>query len=324
MKTVIHVGMPKCLSTLLQSKFFPYHEDIYYLGVGINSNVDYIDDEINEIFESKVIYDNELSYNRDLEKSLTIINKHKKVAEEKGFKIFLVSSEWFSFNFTPDMVDLNNKARRLCKLLGKEAEILLINRNADSFIRSLWAELVKVGYPYSFSEFIDYLYNFRDRNFLNEMSIFNQKKVWGDCFSVVMSIKVEDYRDSTGLIVNDGRYKLIDELCELFEINYPKNVDLSQVNRSLNDKELYHKLILNKKHRHDLGNLLFDHANIHRVKIALKDSVINDLYQDVKVKRLLLAQATELAKHNDEQVTYECNQGRYNWVLNALTEKKIE
>ena len=61
--------MPKNLSTTLQRDFFSKHPEIMHLGVGINSNVYYINSRISSACENHFQYSNKYSYH-DLQNKL--------------------------------------------------------------------------------------------------------------------------------------------------------------------------------------------------------------------------------------------------------------
>ncbi len=45
MSIFLHIGYPKCFSTTLQRNFFSKHPEIFYGGIGIDSNIDFINEE---------------------------------------------------------------------------------------------------------------------------------------------------------------------------------------------------------------------------------------------------------------------------------------
>jgi len=222
-----------------------------------------------------------------------------------------VSSEWLGFNFTPEMVDPDIKIKRLAEVVGSDAKILLLTRSNFPFVKSLWAELVKVGLPKSFSEYCQYLWTFQDRNCLNEILYDLQYSRLVRYFGKenIHILALENFRANDGsLINNDHQIDLISELCRILDIEYPADFSLPLVNSSLDMKELYHKLEFNKKYRHDFGNLIFEPSNLHRSRKQLEwlgVSEDQDVFRDVKMKRFLLEQARLAAKRSDLEVSYE-------------------
>ena len=63
MKTkYIHIGLPKNLSTTLQRDYFNVHPEIHHLGVGVGSNIDYVNSKISSACENHFQYSKNFSY----------------------------------------------------------------------------------------------------------------------------------------------------------------------------------------------------------------------------------------------------------------------
>ena len=66
MQKFIHIGYPKCFSTTLQREFFSIHPEIHYGGIGTGgSNIDFINDEMNLLVESGLIYFRNILYQKE-------------------------------------------------------------------------------------------------------------------------------------------------------------------------------------------------------------------------------------------------------------------
>jgi hypothetical protein len=120
---------------------------------------------------------------------------------------------------------------------------------------------------------------------------------------------LENFRTDDGSLINTGhKIDLISELCRILYVEYPADFILPSVNPSLDAKELFHKLELNKKYRHDFGNLIFEPSNVHRSRKQLEWLGVfenQDVFRDVKIKRILLDQAKLAAKKSDWEVSFE-------------------
>lgn len=310
MNKFIHIGMPKTLTSALQKEFYPNHEQIYYLGIGNDRLIDYIDDDVNFIFETLILYAKYHYYNCHKEYALEVINKHINEALKKSKKAIGLSLEWLSFNFSPDMIDEHIKVKRLYELFGSDTKIILFIRNQKHLLESLYKEYIKVGLPFTFNEFIEYTYNFKDRNFYFNLFYDKKYQLYADYFKEenMYFIPLELYRgDDNKLSMENNRIKMIDKICRIIGVDYPDGFSLPYVNSSLSDSEAFHKLNLNRKYRHDFGNLIFEHSNIHRSrKYFTREKVlgINDYFKDVKIKRLLLHQAKMLSKNDSRKIDY--------------------
>ncbi|AZT84532.1 hypothetical protein EHN06_13825 [Marinobacter sp. NP-4(2019)] len=311
MQKFIHLGMPKALSSALQESFFSKHEDIHFLGVGVGSLIDYVNDPINRIFETLIPYSNNDFYQSNKGSAIADFGLEIRKAVEHNKKWVGVSSEWLGFNFTPEMVEPDIKMKRLAEVVGSDAKIIFLTRSNFSFVKSLWAELVKVGLPKLFSEYCQYLWDFQDRSCLYEMLYDLQYSRVVKYFGRenIHIVPLEKFRSKNGeLTETNQKIDLISYLCRALDVNYPSNFMLPSVNPSLSNKELFHKLELNKKYRHDFGNLLFEPSNIHRSRKQLEwlgSAEDKDVFRDVKMKRLLLEQAKLAAKKSNSEVSYE-------------------
>ncbi|MGM0987927.1 MAG: hypothetical protein ACQEXI_13225 [Pseudomonadota bacterium] len=311
MQKFIHLGMPKALSSALQENFFSKHEDIYFLGVGVGSLIDYVNDPINRIFETLIPYSNNDFYQLNKYSAMADFEQEIERTINKNKKWVGISSEWLGFNFTPEMIEPDIKIKRLSDIVGPDAKIILLTRSNFPFVKSLWAELVKVGLSKSFSEYCQYLWNFQDRNCLYEMLYDLQYSRLVRYFHKknIHILALENFRLDDGSLIKTGhRINLISELCRILDIEYPTYLTLPSVNPSLDAKELFQKLELNKKYRHDFGNSIFDPSNIHRSRKQiewLNTSEDQDLFRDVKIKRFLLDQARLAAKQSDSKVCFE-------------------
>jgi len=309
----IHIGYPKTLSSVLQQSFFPKHKAIYYLGVGSTDSIDYIDDDISYIADNLLLYANERFYATCAKSALEHIDLHLKRAEELGFTAFGVSSEWFSLNLTPDMIDVNTRAERLRELFGEDTKVITFIRNQKGMIKSLYGQLVREGLPLTYSEFIDYIYNFRERNFCTDLYYDLTYQIYSNLFGKenVHFLPIENYRDENKqLLVREGKVNIIDDVCDILGVEYNSEINLDFVNASMSESELCYKLSLNKEFRHDFGNLMFEHANKHRNRVFLeRNNLIDngDPFSDVKKKRKLLEKAKKLSELMPKSMDYSAS-----------------
>ena len=310
MKKFIHLGMPKALSSALQTGFFSKHKSIHYLGVGVGSMIDYINDPINIIFDTLIPFANNDYY--ELSKSTAINTFNMEVDKARALKKKWVgiSGECLGVNITPEMVDPSLKVKRLTEIVGSDAKIIMITRNNFPLLKSLWTQLVKEGLSKSFAEYCQYLWDFRDRSCLNEILYDLQYLRLVQAFGKnnVAFIPLEFYREANGHLSSaNHKIELISKLSKLLDIEYPSNFDLPVINPSMDNRELFHKLRLNKQYRHCFGNLIFEPSNLHRSRKQLElfgAAEGQDLFREIKLKRRLLEQAKKAAKEQGPEISF--------------------
>lgn len=291
MELFLHIGYPKCFSTTLQRGYFSKHEDIYYGGVGIESNIDFLSDDLNLLFESGIIYFNRYLFNKELPTFHKSVDKFLDSAKTSGRRIAGFSSEHLIFNFSPQGVDYRDKVDRIITLFGNDLKIIMILRKQSDLIISLYKEYVRMGYLYSFPEFIEWLFKYQDRNFYYELMYSEVVKYLlskGILSDNIFIRWFEDYKNAN--VNNIG--KLYDELSDFLAIKKTK-LDISFFNRSLEDPLIKKKTLINNSIRFDFGETHLEGIENHRRRIFfnnyLKMNYTEDkLFENVKKKRLSL------------------------------------
>lgn len=327
MKKFIHSGMPKTMTSALQTALYPSHKDIYYLGVGNGETlIDYVDDDMEYLFETLMLYSKNEYYDLNKKKASDAFNKHIKKAYSMEKKVFGISSEWISVNLFPTMIDNQLKIKRLASIFGNDTIIIVFTRSQDTFIKSIYGQMVQEGLPFTYSDFINYLNDFKDRNFYYDLFYDLQYQNYLKYFKKenIYFLPIENYRDKNKkLIVNDGKISIVDNLCKILDIGYPENFELPHINPTLSDEELYHKVELNKKYRHDFGNLLFENTYMHRNRAYFKkegNTKNQDYFKDIKIKRFALEQAKLMAKSLDQKVAYTADKN----IIERMNKEFIE
>ncbi len=289
----IHIGLPKNLSTTLQRDFFSAHKEIMHLGVGIQTNVDYINPQIASACENHFQYSKNISYNKvKLDIKKTFDEQFEKFYKDDSKKACGISLELLSFTFTPDQIDLENKVKRVFDVFGKESKIVLIVREQFSLIESLYKEAIKIGYYGTFQEYLEYIYYSRDRNFIFDFQYDYLNDLYSKYFGKenIIILPIEKYRNSKGgLIENNGKCTLIEELSSKLGVSY-SNQKLNHHNKPLSNSALNRMRELNKRNVHGIGNQFYSTGvNFHRLKDffreELKISILDEvLYKDARIK----------------------------------------
>ena len=309
----VHIGMPKNLSTTLQRDFFSKHPEIMHLGVGINSNVGYVNSRISSACENHFQYSNKYSYKKAYNDILCAFDEQFEIFQKNSKKNACgISLELLSFSFTTDHIDIEDKAKRIYEVFGNNTRIILIIREQFKLIESLYREVVKIGFHGSFKEYLYFIYYLRDRNFIFNFDYSYLVDLFCGFFGAenVSIIPMEFYRTSQGeLIYKDNSCLLTDMLCTKLGLS-KFNGSMSHHNNTLSDAVINQIIKINKVKRHGIGNQLFGFgANFHRLKDYLRNEIeieIPDeiLYNDVKIKNANIDEALRNIS-KDTSITYE-------------------
>ena len=296
----IHAGYPKCFSTLLQRYFFEAHPNILHLGVGCGSNVGYRTDEIAVAVEHDLTYSRFRAWRRRKEAVRQTLDRFVSQAGDGESALCVgISKETLTVCFPPGSIEPEEKAQRLFHLFGPQTRVILIVRRQDDLHRSFYSECVRMGFPGSFSDYVDVVYRYQDRNFCRDFhfhltydlyaQIFGPENVGVFCF--------EDYRNPEGALIADPQHgtRLTADLSRFLGLP-PRVMPFEMTNPSLPSRVMSAMASLNTFRRHGLGRPLLEGCEDHRLReywptLGLQLSE-EDLYADVRTKRALVAEAS--------------------------------
>ena len=239
MNIYLHVGYPKCASTMLQTDVFPFLKNIFYLGRFYNRKTAFLNKKItNEI--CKISFAESLEF--DLKKTKRVLIKEiKKIAKRK--KNILISWEAFSHN----VVDRKNQITRLGRIFPK-AKILIILRNQIESIESMYTFLLKqqgdninlsYGRPsvLSLQQWLRDQEEFPWRSYLSTLNYFNFVKAYQNQFGK-NNVKILFFEDLA--MVPD---QFFSALANFFKQKTALNKKIFARNKRLSDQETeYYRL----------------------------------------------------------------------------------
>lgn len=257
----IHIGYPKAASTSLQFDYFSRHKQILHLGAGVRKKRDYqddigfIDNDISIAVEIDLRYRNRLVYD-----ACAVKEKFQKyfdlAQEDKRYHAVGLSSENMCFQFNYG-VDTYEKARRLHEIFGTDTSILLIVRDQKSLLTSLYKEMIRQGYSDTFSDFLEYTYNYKDRNWFFEF-----------CYDKVYDLYSSFFGEANVHVVAfelllEDRVEFLKQISASIGVDY---YDLTLKNRNvqLSPKALTIKRQLNQKCPHTVGTGFYLPFQTHR------------------------------------------------------------
>ncbi|MRT17166.1 hypothetical protein F3C99_09370 [Vitellibacter sp. q18] len=306
----VHIGMPKNLSTTLQRDFFSKHPQIMHLGVGLGSNIDYINPEISAACENHFQYSKKFSYKKAKDNIKRSFDKQFEIfTHNSNYKACGISLELLSFTFTPDQIDVEDKAERVFEVFGKNTKVIIIIRQQFKLLESLYKEAIKIGFYGSFQDYLEYIYYSRDRNFVFDFNYNYLFELYGSYFGKenIVLLPIETYRKKSGdLIMENNEYLLTQALSKELGVDYLKEV-LNHYNKPLSNTELYNMMKLNSQNVHGIGNSSYSTGtNFHRLKDYFSFELgleMDDkkLFQDARIKNENIKKASE-ASNNKEVV----------------------
>lgn len=284
-KIYLQVGYPKCFSTTLQRSYFEVHPEIAFGGVGIKDNISYANRDIEFVFESLLRYSTSLYYEKELDSARKSLNNF--VENVPAQKAIVFSSEFLIFPFTLQQVDFQTCFNRVQELFqGYEIHILMVIRRQDSLLKSLYGEYVKMGYPDTYSEFIRWVWAYRDRNFWGALDYHSAYNRLAHIFSSdqIHLQYFEHWKSDPKAIINQ-------ELSRILEVSNNK-LTIKNDNPSLTSAELKALLKINQENRRGMGDHILTLFENHRNRESLKRleaGYTNDeLFANVYAKRLAL------------------------------------
>lgn len=325
MKKFVHIGYPKNFSTSLQRNYFPVHDEIFHLGIG--PGIGYADSLTESAFEVYLKSAKDFKYAEVKSRLQQHFSDLFSAAGASGKKVLTASSEHLSFAFANDSLGFEPKIARLAELFGADTGIIMIIRNQGDLIRSLYRESVRVGFPGSFSKYAYLLYKYQDRNFCYDFRYDLAYDVLCRYFSknAIHVLQFEEMRAEGKLTLDkQGRTLLLAKLSDILGVHY-MDIDFGHFNEALSDSVVEIKAELNVTNRHDLGNMLYETAEKHRMKSYLQDELgIHEaeekLFEDVIMKRRLIAEAEQQAQSKQLRSDYSVDRQTGEWLSKFYTE----
>lgn len=280
-KVWIHMGYPKCFSTSLQKAFFEKHPEIAYGGIGVGDHLSFANNELEFVFQSLLQHANKPFFDRNFEEGKRIVDDFV----SKSNKTTVFSLETLVFPFSS--LDLDIVIERINLLFKNyDIQIVLVIRKQFEFLKSLYGEFIRMGYPETFSSFIQWLWAFRDRNFwelLNYSQVYNllEQKVGENNVHVQF---FENWKNNPEVEINT-------RFSELLEIT---NTQLSiwNDNPSLKKSEQAKLLRVNQQFRRGMGeHALYPYLNhLNRIGLERLESGYSnqEVFENILTKRLAL------------------------------------
>lgn len=280
-KVFIHIGYPKSFSTTLQRDFFAKHTELLYGGVGVKDNISYANFEIEWIFEILLKYSTANFWNENKTIAKFVL---KKFISSSSKKKIVFSSEYLSFQVSPQEIDSGEKLMRLKELFSDyDSDIIYIKREPIDLIRSMYKEYIRLGYDQNYETFLENAITFRDRNFLSDLNYekkhFQLIDIFGD-----KNVHCVNF-DS---IVKDPKRIINQIFSDILKIDN-MNLSISFQNQTLKDYEYRQLLNINNEYRRGISTSMFEPFEKHRNRTLFHNNEINfdnkEIFKHVIMKR---------------------------------------
>ncbi|WP_313114924.1 hypothetical protein [Aequorivita sediminis] len=280
-KVWIHMGYPKCFSTSLQKAFFEKHPEIDFAGMGVGDHLSYANDGLEFVFQSLLQHANKPYFNRNFKEAKKIVDEF--VNSTSQTTVFSLETLVFPFS----SLEFETITERI-KLLfeGYEINVLVVIREQLGFLKSLYGEFLRMGYPETFSNFIQWVWSYRDRNFwelLNYPQVYGfLKQSFGDTNIHLQFF--ETWKRNPEIEINAS-------VSQLLGITN-KNLPIWNDNPSLKKEEQANLLYVNQQFRRGMGeHVLFPYLNhLNRISLERLESGYNneEVFENILTKRLAL------------------------------------
>ncbi len=286
----VHIGYPKCFSTALQRHVFCKHDQIHYGGIAVNDKIDYANDAINILFESVLKYANDYFFDDYLQ---TKSKKLEDFIHTAGQRKIVFSSEHLSMNFGLQGLDNRLKYERLKKVFnGHELRILVIERDPISLIRSLYSEMVRMGYFGTYVNYLEWILMTYDRNFIFDL---NFKFKLQQLRSILGGVEITNW--SFEEIVSGNAQELLNVKTSEWLAIDNNQLAIPKTNPTLSYSELNELQSINNKMRREIGASQLEPFERHRSYKIIENAPIEFseelIFENVLLKRQAMLQLEE-------------------------------
>ena len=252
-----HVGLPKCGSTWLQTRFFPNHPELFHLGkFATPLGLPFV---LRRLFFSDLIETSRYEFDATDYRKL-FRDYHAQAEAEQGKRAIGISLESINL-LSIGRVDLDERAQRLLDIMGSDTRVIFLIREQCSWLTSLYCTLVKEGgltlsfedwcfytcYERDYGLYANLLYDRIYQSYANRVGIENVLVLFFEEFS----------KDTTGSIA---------QFCDFVGVSRFGQVDASPVHQKADPETLGAMLALNRKWKFALGRDRFKRLGPHRLQ----------------------------------------------------------
>lgn len=151
MKNLLHIGMPKCMSTAIQA-WLREAPDVYFAGIGPSQ---FVAPDMLEAFQRHIARTPAPFYDERI--AARVFDRCLSEAHAKGTRLFAFSDESIPYPIAYGRVDVSFSERleRLKAAMPDDTDVLMITRRPSAYLRSLYKyKTINAGMNFTYDEFL--------------------------------------------------------------------------------------------------------------------------------------------------------------------------
>lgn len=240
----VHIGSAKAGSKSLQQHFFGAHPQLGHGGMGVGGPVGWVTPALQRRMEADLRCMKPLLYDPG-----PVAEAWAEAAEMlAGPDVRRVGLSYENLTLTHGLdVDITEKARRVCAMLGPDLKVVHVVREQRQTLRSGYGELLLNGHDQSFPDTIDDLLRTHVRSWISDLCHGRVAAMWAGLVG----------RENLHVIpfesLRERPRPVLDGLCAFLGVD-PLACTLERENRGLDGVQLAALLMLNQQMRHDLSD----------------------------------------------------------------------
>lgn len=195
MKGVLHIGMPKCMSTSIQA-YLREAPQVYFAGVGPSQH---IKADMLVAFQRHIMRTPSQFYDAGLVED--VFAEHRRAAADRGAQFFALSDETIPFPFGYGRSDTSYLERllRLKAVMPENTGVLMIVRRPEAYLKSAFKyRTVMNGMSFSYEDFLKRLLLLGDTYMLGTVKYYNYAEAARRIFGSVTVVAMEAIEDDEG------------------------------------------------------------------------------------------------------------------------------
>lgn len=194
-KSILHIGMPKCMSTSVQT-YLREAENVYFMGMGPSR---FLTHEVVVAYQREIAGMPALFYNQNL--VAQVFEQHLKNAAEQKAGLFAFSDESIavSLGSTASSVSYVERLLRLKEVMPEGTTVLMIVRRPADYLRSTYKyRVLHSGVTQSYEEYLKRHLLLGDTNLLGTVKYYRfaeaARRLFGTIEVLAMEAILEDER----------------------------------------------------------------------------------------------------------------------------------